>query len=79
VSKRASRHRAPPSASTRRFERKALRSFIVITFMLGFLVWFAVVTDNVLLVTVSTVGAVIGTWLGRVRKTRRRKHVAAWR
>lgn len=71
------RHRSPPSASTRRLERKVVRSVVVITLMIVFLIWFAVVTDHVLLVTVSSIGAVIGTWLGRVRKTRRRKHVAA--
>jgi hypothetical protein len=36
------------------------------------LIWFAVSTDNVLLVTFSAIGALFGTWMGRKWKVRRR-------
>ncbi|GAA1749817.1 hypothetical protein [Kocuria aegyptia] len=72
---RTPRHRASKSVQTRRTEREAVLALIAIPV----LIWFAVYTDNVLLVTLSAIGALIGTWMGRVRNTRRRKHVAARR
>ena len=71
------RHRVRPSELTRRAEQKVLGSFIAMAFMIAFLICFAVATDNVLLVSVSSIGAVIGAWLGRGRKVRRRKHAAS--
>ncbi|MFI7496744.1 hypothetical protein ACH9D2_18740 [Kocuria sp. M4R2S49] len=35
------------------------------------LIWFAVHTDNVLLVTFSTIGALIGTWMSGKWRVRR--------
>lgn len=70
MSARASRHRGEKLPAQRRRDRGnvvALLGFL-------FLVWFAVSTDNVLLVTVSTVGALIGTWIGRRGEARHGRH-----
>lgn len=62
------RHRGPKSVQTRRTEREVVLVLIAIPL----LIWFAVRTDNVLLVTLSAIGALIGTWLSGKWKLRRR-------
>lgn len=73
MSERTPRHRAPQSAQVRRAERQGLLALISLPFLLAFLIWFAVRTDNVLLLVVSVIGAVLGTWTGDKRRARRRQ------
>ncbi|MEX5303248.1 hypothetical protein [Kocuria sabuli] len=67
------RHRAPQSAQVRRAERQGLLALISLPFLLAFPIWFAVRTDNVLLLIVSAIGAVLGTGTGDKRRARRRQ------
>lgn len=68
MSARTPRHRGPKSVQTRRTEREVVLVLIAVPL----LIWFAVHTDNVLLVTFSTIGALIGTWISGKWKVRRR-------
>jgi Flp pilus assembly protein TadB len=77
MSSEGPRHRGRPSELTRRAERKVVHSFIAMTLMAAFLIWVAVGLGNIMLVIVSSIGAVTGVWLSGGRMTRRRKHVAA--
>lgn len=75
MSARAPRHRGPKSVQARRAEREVVLALIAIPL----LAWFAVHTDNVLLVGLSAIGALIGMrisgkWKGR-RRTRGRREV----
>lgn len=72
MSTRTPRHRASQSVEVRRAERQGLLALISLPFLLAFLIWFAVRTDNVLLGIVSVVGAVIGTWISDKRKARKK-------
>ncbi|MGQ1798054.1 hypothetical protein ACT4S5_13090 [Kocuria oceani] len=58
----------------RRSERQGLLALIALPFLLVFLVWFAVRTDNVLLGIGLAVGTGVGMWADGKRKARRRQH-----
>lgn len=73
MSTRAPRHRAPQSAEARRAERQGVLALIALPFLLAFLIWFAVRTDNVLLGIGLAVGVWGGMWLDGKRKARRRQ------
>jgi hypothetical protein len=66
MSARTPRHRGPKSVQTRRTEREVILSLIAIPL----LIWFAVHTDNVLLVGLSAIGALIGAWMSGKWKVR---------
>lgn len=72
MSARTPRHRAPQSAQARRAERQVVLALIALPIMLALLIWFAVSTDNVVLLIASVIGAVIGTWIGDKRKARKK-------
>lgn len=72
MSGKAPRHREEKSPAQRK--RNGGNVLALIGILL--LIWFAVSTDNVLLVTVSTIGALIGTWIGRRGKARRGHHTS---
>ncbi|TDL46507.1 hypothetical protein [Kocuria rosea] len=72
MSTRTPRHRAPQSAQARRAERQVVLALIASPILLALLIWFAVRTDNVVLLIVSVIGAVIGTWIGDKRKARKK-------
>ncbi|MFI7744322.1 hypothetical protein [Kocuria rhizosphaericola] len=57
----------------RRAERQGLLALIALPFLLAFLIWFAVRTDNVVLAIGLAVGLWGGTWLDGKRKARRRR------
>ena len=72
MSTRTPRHRAPQSAQARRAEGQGLLALIALPFLLAFLIWFAVRTDNVLLGIGLAIGSVIGTWWRDKRKARKK-------
>jgi hypothetical protein len=72
VSALGPRHRAPQTAQARRAERQGLLALIALPFLLAFLIWFAVRTDNVLLGIGLAVGVWGGMWLDGKRKARKR-------
>lgn len=62
------RHRGSKTVQTRRTEREVVLTLITIPL----LIWFAVHTDNVLLVSLSTIGAIMGMRMSGKWKVRRR-------
>ena len=72
MSTRTPRHRAPQSAQARRAEGQGLLALIALPFLLAFLIWFAVHTDNVLLVGLSAIGGLIGMRISGKWRVRRR-------
>lgn len=68
MSARTPRHRGPKTVQTRRTEREV----VLVLIGIPFLIWFAVHTDNVLLVALSTVGAIMGMRMSGKWKVRRR-------
>ena len=76
MSTRTPRHRAPQSAQARRAEWQGLLALISLPFLLAFLIWFAVRTDNVLLGIGLAIGSVIGTWWRDKRKVRKKAHAS---
>ena len=71
MSGRTPRHRAPQSAEARQAERQIVLAIIALPFLLAFLIWFAVRTDNVFLGIGLAIGSVIGTWWRDRRKARK--------
>lgn len=69
---RAPRHRAPQSVQARWSEWLGVLALIAFPFLLAFLIWFAVRTDNVALAIGMTISAVAGTWWHDKRKSRAR-------
>ncbi|WP_272027655.1 hypothetical protein [Kocuria rosea] len=69
------RHRAPRSAQARWSEWQGVLALIALPFLLAFLIWFAVRTDNVVFAVGMTVSAVIGTWWHDKRKSRTKERV----
>ena len=69
---RAPRHRAPQSVQARWSEWLGVLALIAFPFLLAFLIWFAVRTDNVALAIGMTISAVVGTWWHDKRKSRAR-------
>ena len=72
MSTRTPRHRAPQSAQARRAEGQGLLALIALPFLLAFLIWFAVHTDNVLLAIGLAVGVWGGMWWHDKRKARKK-------
>lgn len=70
MSARAPRHRAPQSAQARWSEWQGALALIALPFLLAFLIWFTVRTDNVVLAVGMTVSAVVGTWWHDKRRSR---------
>ena len=62
------RHRGPKSAQTRRTEREV----VLVLIGIPFLIWFAVHTDNVLLVGLCAIGGLIGMRISGKLRVRRR-------
>ncbi|MEX5235999.1 hypothetical protein [Kocuria arenosa] len=72
MSRRAPQHRSPQSDQARRDQLQVLLALISLPFLLVFLIWFAVRTDNVLLGIGLAIGSVIGTWWRDKRKARKK-------
>ncbi|NVC25192.1 hypothetical protein E7Z53_17350 [Kocuria salina] len=72
MSTRTPRHRAPQSAQARRAEWQGLLALISLPFLLAFLIWFAVRTDNVLQMIGLMAVVWGGMWLDDKRKARKK-------